>query len=394
MARPAPSPSDSTPSGNQGIGRLTSETFTGGPNNTLSGSYAPVYDARGQETSRSLTVGSQGCPVQSSFELWRNSTNSPTGAFAISSYDSTASGNQGIGRLTSETFSGGPNNSLTGSYAHVYDARGQEASRTLTVGAQGYPVQSSFDDAGNLLTQTYPTGELVTTGYSAQGWVSGVSTSQGRTTLLANAAYSQGANQFGGPAGLMTGASLGGGTYQYSASYDALLRASDLKVTNGSGSTTFFEQARTFDGASNVTAANTTLPAGSDHQAFCYDEQNRLTWAGAAGTPPCGVSLTPGTLTTAQYAQSFAYDTLGRLTSGPVGSYTYGNAAHLHAATAIGTTWTAAYDVAGNMSCRAPTASVTCAGTPTGAALSFDPQGQLSAWQNAPSAPSSSDPPR
>jgi hypothetical protein len=52
--------------------------------------------------------------------------------------------------------------------------------------------------------------------------VSGVSTSQGSTTLLANAAYSQGANQFGGPAGLMTGASLGGGAYQYSASYDAV----------------------------------------------------------------------------------------------------------------------------------------------------------------------------
>jgi hypothetical protein len=35
--------------------------------------------------------------------IWRNTTNSPTGA-----YDSTASGNVGIGRLTTETFSADP----------------------------------------------------------------------------------------------------------------------------------------------------------------------------------------------------------------------------------------------------------------------------------------------
>jgi RHS repeat-associated protein len=323
--------------------------------------------------------------------LWRNSTNNPNGAFATFSYDSTASGNQGIGRLTGETFSGGPNYALSGSYAHTYDARGRETSRTLTAAGQPYQLQSTFDDAGNILSQTYPTGELVTTGYSTQGWVTGLNASQGNTTLLSNGTYSQGANQFGGPTGLMTGASIAGGTYQYSATYDALLRATDIKLTNGSGSTTFFDQSRTFDAASNVTTANTTLPAGSDNQAFCYEEQNRLIWAGAAGTPPCGVSLTPGTLTAAQYTHALAYDNLGRLTSGPAGSYTYGNTAHLHAATAIGTTWTAAYDAAGNMSCRAPSANVTCTGTPTGASLSFDAQGQLSAWQNAPSSPTSTD---
>ena len=61
---------------------------------------------------------------------------------------------------------------------------------------------------------------------------------QHRSTLLANTTYGQGSNQFGGPAGLMTGASIGGGTHQYATGYDALLRATDLKVSNGSGSTT------------------------------------------------------------------------------------------------------------------------------------------------------------
>jgi len=71
-----------------------------------------------------------------------------------------------------------------------------------------------------------------------------------------------------------------------------------------------------------------------------------------------------------------------------LGSYTYGDSAHLHAATAIGpsggtATWTASYDAAGNMLCRAPTSAKTCAGTtPTGPLLTYDSEGRLTAWQN------------
>ena len=48
-----------------------------------------------------------------------------------------------------------------------------------------------------------------------------------------------------------------------------------------------------------VATESTTLPGGTDNQAFCYDEQNRLTWAGSTGTPPCAgtaasTSLPPG----------------------------------------------------------------------------------------------------
>lgn len=44
-----------------------------------------------------------------------------------------------------------------------------------------------------------------------------------------------------------------------------------------------------------------------------------------------------GTLTGAQYTQSFVYDALNQLTSSPLGSYTYGDSAHLHAAMVAGT---------------------------------------------------------
>ncbi len=41
------------------------------------------------------------------------------------------------------------------------------------------------------------------------------------------------------------------------------------------------------------------------------------------------------------------------------------------------------------MTCRAPTSATTCVGTATGAQLSYDNEGRLSAWQNAPGSPSS-----
>ncbi len=244
-------------------------------------------------------------------------------------------------------------------------------------------------DTGNLLTQTYPDGEVVTTSYTPQGWFSGLTTQQGSSnvTLLSNATYAG----TGGAAGLMTGASLGGGTYQYSASYNLLLERTDSTLTRTTGGTTLFEQVSTFDGAGNVTSQTTPLPQGTDVQQFCYDEQDRLTWAGSVGTPPCtGTAITPGSLTNAEYTQSFAYDTLGRLTSGPLGTYSYGDSHHIHAATSIGSTYTASYDAAGNMTCRTPTSATTCAGSqPTGAQLSYDNEGRLIAWQNVPSSPTS-----
>lgn len=198
----------------------------------------------------------------------------------------------------------------------------------------------------------------------------------------------------GGAAGHATSATVAGGTYTFSASYDAAVRLSSLSVTNASTSAVLFSSQRGYDAASNVTAVNTTLAAGTggtDNQAFCYDEQNRLTWAGSSGTPACDGTLTPGTLTSASYTQTFAYDTLDRLTSGPLGSYTYGDSAHLHAVTSIGSggtnSYTATYDASGDMTCRAPDNTTTCAGTPTGAQLGYDSEGRLATWQNTPTSP-------
>jgi RHS repeat-associated protein len=337
------------------------------------GNLVQSVDARG--SAGTIFVGYDGLDRP----IWRNTSNSPTGAYDTYGYDSTAGGSAGIGRLTGETFAAG---SLSGGYAYSYDGRGQQTASTLTVGGSSYPLGSTYDDAGNVLTQTYPDGETITNAYTAQGWLSGVSTAKSgvTTTLASNLAYT-GA---GGAFGEVTAMHLGGG-YDYSATYDPLDRASDLKTRRTSDGTVMFDQSRTFDGAGNVTTTNMTMPGATDNQSFCYDEQDRLTWASSATvTPPCGGSNTAGTLTAAQYTQTFSYDVLGRLTSGPLGAYTYGSSAHVHAATGIGTSWTSAYDTAGNMTCRAPSGSSTCAGTQTGSQLGYNNEGELASWQNAP----------
>ncbi len=186
---------------------------------------------------------------------------------------------------------------------------------------------------------------------------------------------------------------MDGGTYTFGASYDADTRLSSLSVSNTSTSAVLFQSQRGYDAASNVTAVATTLSAGTDNQAFCYDDQNRLVWAGSTGTPSCGASLTAGSLSSANYTQSFSYDTLDRLTNGPLGSYTYGDSAHLHGVTSIGSgpTYTAMYDAVGDMTCRAPDNTTTCASAPTGAQLGYDNEGRLATWQNAPSSPTTTD---
>jgi len=319
-------------------------------------------------------------------QVWRNATNSSIGAYVIYSYDDTTGGNKGVGRRTGETFSGSVG---SGSYTYTYDGRGQVTNTRLTVGGTTYPLATTYNDAGQVLTQTYPTNETVTNAYGSQGWLASLSrTLSGTTTTLANTLAYTGP---GGASGALTSARLGNNTYNETFSYDNGLRLTGASLTRVSDSATLFSSTPSYDAVDNVVAVSTTLPGGTDNQGFCYDEQDRLTWAATSGTKPCGGTVTAGTLTSAAYSQTFGYDTLNRLTSGPVGSYTYGDSGHLHAATAVGTGYTAKYDAAGDMTCRAPTSSQTCAGTLTGAKLTYDNEGRLTAWQNAQSSPTSTD---
>ena len=74
--------------------------------------------------------------------------------------------------------------------------------------------------------------------------------------------------------------------------------------------------------------------------------------------------------------------------SGPAGCYNYGDSAHPHAVTSTSNGYSATYDAAGNLICRALTTTTTCSGaSPSGQQLSYDAQGWLSLWQDQATAP-------
>ncbi|MBA2680042.1 MAG: hypothetical protein H0U76_16800, partial [Ktedonobacteraceae bacterium] len=354
------------------------------------GNWTYTYDPNGNQTQSVDPRGASGTVYTCYDGLNRPTAKSAnvncTTPFASYTYDSTVSGNQGIGRLTSETFASGPSQGVTGSYAYTYDGRGRQTGWSMTINSTAYGFTKGYNDADQQTTLTYPDGDVLTTSYGAQDWLGGVSkTLAGTTTTLLGAVSYSG---LAGASQLMTSGSVGNSTYTWNLNYDTNLRLTETKATRVSGSLTLFDQTRSFDATGNVLTTNTTLQAGTDNQAFCYDNLNRLTWGGSSGTPPCQ-SLTPGTLGGgASYNETYGYDVLDRLTTGPAGSgYTYGDASHLNAVTSTAGGYTAKYDAAGDMACRAPTSSLTCTGTVTGQPLSYDARRQLLTWQNATNSP-------
>ena len=188
-------------------------------------------DARG--SSGTIDAGYDGLNRQ----LWRNTSNSPTGAYVTYGYDATASAG-GVGRLTSETFANtNAGGSLSGSYAYTYDGRGQVSATTQTVGGTPSTTSATYNDAGQLLSQTYPNGDTLATSYdSRSGWQQQQSlTLSGQSTavpLLTAEAYSGAV----GARGLMTSATLGafaaltsGAFGSYAASYDGLGRLTSAR---------------------------------------------------------------------------------------------------------------------------------------------------------------------
>jgi len=353
-------------------------------------------------------------------QLWRNTTNSPTGAYVTYSYDGTAPsgvscsgitpGSNAIGHVTTEQFTSGPANSFSGSYCFGYDARGELIGQTDTLaGATYLPTLSTYNDAGVVTRLTYPTQEYEQDNFSAQERLISVTRSARGTTnyLIPSITYNGPAGPSGKPDSyVLTGtgpcSASNSSTVCVSLSYDADLRLTAATFTHPTSSTpiTDYSTSVSYDAVGNVTSVSSALPAaggqsgGQDNQQFCYDALNRLTWAGASGTNPCANQAVTGTtLTNASYTASYQYDVSNRLTqstltgaigSDPQGSYTY-DSAHYHAADAIGSNaYEAQYDASGNMTCRTPSGPPVCtSSSQTGASLTYDAEGRLIRWVSA-----------
>ncbi len=261
------------------------------------------------------------------------------------------------------------------------DADQPMMTQTTVGGSAGYTVSQAYDSTSGTLTglSNNSTGvaNLATLSYNGQGLISDVNALTTTGSALANEHFT----------------------------YDPNLRANGTSATwqGGSGSTgTIYSDSRIYDAADNVLSVSATQAAvpgqsgsgGTETQNFCYNEQNRLVWAGNSGTVPaagngtCGNGTFQSALGTS-YATSFASTYLGQQWQAPLNGgntqqqYLYCDSTHPHQLTGIyplgttcanlsGAVYSSSYDNWGNETSRM------FSGT-TGA-LSYDGQDHVVRW--------------
>jgi RHS repeat-associated protein len=390
------------------LGRLTSLTDPDRGTHTYS------YDADGHlltDVSGTRTIGANydllgrmGCIQNATPTINATGACSAGNPYVQNTYDVTKLGTQGstdfpVGRLTQSVattyFPEGTSATTTEKFQH--DQRGRLITGQLALGLPSswnvttalpiYQLVASYNDADQVMTattSTIPSGQGFTTtvAYDNTGALYGLSNNSTSTPNLATLVYNARAQLDTINFQTSTGSALAADQF----GYDANLRPISATATWGSGSGssgTILSQNRSYDNASNVISLSTTQAAvpgqsgsgGSETQNFCYDEQNRLVWAGNSGTQPgagtgtCGSGTLSNSLSGAGYSNSYVYTHLGQLWQGPLSGgstqyqYLYCGSSTPHQLTGLyplGTTcasksgqvYTSSYDAWGNVTSR------------------------------------------
>ena len=232
-----------------------------------------AYDAIGRVTSRTY---SDSTPPVSYFY---DAQTLPDGAPVFDRGLST-------GRLVAVTYGGAA--STTGSYLGGYDAMGRphlsrQRTDTGTVeGLKTYEMAYSYDLAGNLKTQTYPSGRVVETSYDAAGRVAGVM-NQATGSFYAGASGGHGDRIRYTAHGAVEAMRLGNGLWEH-VTYNSRLQPEQsglgsaagidplkLRLTYGYGP----------GGGNNGNLKSQRIEGGGLDvtQTYEYDALNRLAWA-------------------------------------------------------------------------------------------------------------------
>lgn len=206
------------------------------------------------------------------------------------SYDATAGGNYGVGRLTSVT-------DQSGSTSVVYDALGRIASSTQMVSGHLYSMAFTYDPAGNILSETYPSGRIVTYTRDALGRIAGITTRQNSGEAFVSIATGTAYKPFGPLSGFMFGNSL-----IASFSFDQDYQPTHIQTSKGT--TSIQDLVNGFDPSGNITSITDQL-VSSRSQTFTYDDLNRVATAAGAYGP-----------------QSYSYDGIGNRLSRSAGGTT------------------------------------------------------------------------
>lgn len=180
-------------------------------------------------------------------------------------YDQTANGSDGIGRLTTVTDS-------TGSTQYTYDALGDITSVTSTIENQAATTQYRYDLAGRLTGMTYPSGRIVSYTRDSQDRVQQITTQANSSasvqTVISQVQYLP----FGPTASFQYGNGL---TRQLSHNQNYQLTAQTSSV---------LQRSYQYDPVGDITAITDGLNSTQD-QSFQYDPLLRLTQAtGVYGT--------------------------------------------------------------------------------------------------------------
>lgn len=265
-------------------------------------------------------------------------TGSDTATF---SYDDTTGGNLGKGHRTAMSNS-------AGGTTWVYDNRGRATSARVTANVPGgsvgpWTVATGYDSADRMKNLTYPTGEALTYTYDVAGRPTSLCSSLSvcYVSTTSPATYTA----LGQP--LMR--TLGNTTveqWSYTAPMQRLTRIQ--QGTLPSSPSILDDRTYEYDAVGNVTRIHDGLSLLD--QRFTYDHRDRLTHAcTASSTPPypCGSGVSGG------YDETYAYDTIGNLTSktptgGTATTYAYGLSGHAHAPQSVGGD-PYAYDANGNV---------------------------------------------
>lgn len=207
------------------------------------------------------------------------------------------------GRLTSISSSASTYN-YTG-----YDALGRITASQQVTDGQSYPMSYTYDLAGNMTSQTYPTGRVVTNSFDGAGRFAMIS---GQRTGEAAKTY---ANSFGYAAhGAIQRMRLGNGKWEHT-SFNSRLQTTEIGLGSSGTDSNLLKLQYDYGSTANngtlrkqlIVVSGTSGFTATEH--YKYDELNRVTGAQeVSGDSPSW--QTAGTL----WQQCFSYDRYGNRT--------------------------------------------------------------------------------
>jgi RHS repeat-associated protein len=263
-------------------------------------------------------------------------------------WDSTAGGNNGKGRITEI-------DDASGSVNWTYDTLGRITQEKKTTSGVVYTVNYTYDADGNIAQITYPSGRIVNYSRDSLGHVSGVTTKQSSSssavTLASGVAYE--------PFGALSSLTYGNGL-ALSKSFTEDYLINTLVVQDASTSTVVVNRSYAFGDSVNITAIADNLNSARS-ETYTYTASNRLqegdgiwgtlTWSYDGVGNRASEALTSGSTTTSTYNYPSASNQLASLTqsSTTVRSFSYDGAGNLTADTRSSTAYNYAYNNRGRL---------------------------------------------